>query len=65
MDKELLRKRVVYINDLVKENVHLCSQDEFERMYNAKTNLIQFQGMINAIKDYARKHNFLHFTRKL
>ena len=49
----------VYINDLVRENGDLCSQDEFERMYNAKTNFIQFQGITNAIKDYARKHIIL------
>ena len=63
--KSWYKKGVIYINDLVRENGDLCSQDEFERMYNAKTNFIQFQGITNAIKDYARKHNILHFTKKL
>ena len=63
--KSWYKKGVIYINDLVRENGDLCSQDEFERMHNAKTNFIQFQGITTAIKDYARKHNILHFTKKL
>ena len=63
--KNWYKKGVIYINDLVRENGHLCSQEEFERMYNANTNFVQYQGIINAVKDFARKYNLLHFTKKL
>ena len=53
------------VNDLVKENGQFLSQNEFENRYNTKTNFIQFQGIIHAIKDYARKHGIINFTKNL
>ena len=44
--------------------VSQVSQEEFERMYDIKTNCIQFQGIIHAIKDFAGKHSVINFTKK-
>ena len=59
------KKGVIHVNDLVKENGQFLSQNEFENRYNTKTNFIQFQGIIHAIKDYARKHGIINFTKNL
>ena len=62
--KNWFKKGVYYINDLISENGQLVSQEEFERMYDIKTNFIQFQGIIHAIKNFARKHSVMNFTKK-
>ena len=49
LDKNWFKKEVCYIND------NLFSQEEFERMYDIKIFFIQFQGIIHAIKNFARK----------
>ena len=56
---------VIHVNDLVKENGQFLSQNEFENRYNTNTNFIQFQCIIHAIKDYARKHGIINFTKNL
>ena len=58
------KKGIMYINDLIAENGELLSQENFERPFNAKTNFIEFQGLINANKDYARKHGIINFIKK-
>ena len=55
----------MYINDLISENGEFLTQENFERLFNIKTNFIEFQGLTNAIKDYARKHGIINFTKKL
>ena len=50
------KKGITHINDLIAENGEFISQEHFETLLNIKTNFIEFQGLINAIKDYARKH---------
>ena len=61
----MVQKGVCYINDLKSENGQLVSQEEFESMYDIKTNFIQFQGIMPAIKDFTRKHSVMNFTKKL
>ena len=47
------------------ENGQFLSQSEFENRYKTKTNFIQFQGITHAIKEYARKHGIINFTKNL
>ena len=37
---------------------------EFENMYNIKTNFVQFLGLNQAIKDFAKNYKIIHFTKK-
>ena len=41
---------VAFINDFVKSNGDFYSEIEFKNKYNIKTNFIQYNGLINAIK---------------
>ena len=60
------KKGITHINDLIAENGEFLSQENFETLFNIKTNFIEFQGLINAIKDYARKqYGITNFTKKL
>ena len=34
-------------------------------MYNIKTNFVQFLGLKQAIKDFAKNYKILHFTKNL
>ena len=60
------KKGITHINDLIAENGKFLSQENFETLFNIKTNFIELQGLINAIKDYARKqYGITNFTKKL
>ena len=56
---------VKHINDLISENGEFYLREEFERIYNIKTNFVQYQGIIHAIRVYARSHNIIRFSSKL
>ena len=56
---------VKHINDLISENGEFYLREEFERIYNIKTNFVQYQGIIHAIRAYARSHNIIRFSSKL
>ena len=36
-----------------------------KKIYNIKTNFVQYQGIIHAIRAYARSHNIIRFSSKL
>ena len=63
--KTWYQKGLLYVNDLLAENGNFYSQTDIERKYNIKTNFVQFQGMIQAVKLYARRNDVENFTKKL
>ena len=63
--KTWYQKGLLYVNDLLAENGNFYSQTDIERKYNIKTNFVQFQGMIQAVKLYARRNEVENFTKKL
>ena len=63
--KTWYQKGLLYVNDLLAENGNFYSQTDIERKYNIKTNFVQFQGMIQAVKLYARRNYVENFTKKL
>ena len=48
-------KGMFCINDLLTENGSFYSQNEFENIYNIKTNFIEYQGVMQVVKLYARR----------
>ena len=50
---------VTFINDFVKNNGDFYSLIEFKNKYNIKTNFIQYNGLINAIKELLCKNNVI------
>ena len=50
---------------MISENGEFYLREEFERIYNIKTNFVQYQGIIHAIRAYARSHNIIWFSSKL
>ena len=50
---------------MINENGEFYSQEEFERIFNLKTNFLQFQGIKQAIKAYIKSFNITRFTKKL
>ena len=48
---------VVFINDLLKDNGTLMSREEFEKVFNVKTNFLEYTGIIRAIKSSFNIHN--------
>ena len=65
MDKNWHNKGLNYINDLLSENGNFLSQTEIEQTYNIKTNFVQFQGMMQAVKLYLRRNNVENITKKI
>jgi hypothetical protein len=51
-------KGVTYINDFVNNNGEFYTEAEFKRIFNVKTNFIQYNGCIQAIKMFLRYNNF-------
>ena len=50
---------------MISENGEFYLREEFERIYNIKTNFVQYRGIIHAIRAYARSHNIIRFSSKL
>ena len=63
--KTWYQKGLRYVNDLLAENGNFYSQTDIEAKYNIKTNFVQFQGMIQAVKLYARRNDMENFTKKI
>ena len=61
--KTWYQKKLLYVNDLLAENGNFYSQTDIERKYNIKTNCVQFQGMIQTVKLYARRNDVENFTK--
>ena len=61
--KTWYQKGLLYVNDLFAENGNFYSQTDIERKYNIKTNFVQFQEMIQAVKLYARRNDVENFTK--
>lgn len=55
---------MIYVNDLITEKGVFYSQAEIELMFNIKINFIQFQGIIQIVKQYAGNYR-VNFTHKL
>ena len=58
-------KGIFCINDLLTENGSFYSQNEFENIYNIKTNFIEYQGVMQVVKLYARRKGIDNFNKKL
>ena len=56
-------KEVTFVNDLVKDNGDFYTELEFKNIFHVKTNFIQYQGIVNAIKSFANKNN-ITFNKK-
>ena len=63
--KEWDQKGVKNINDLIHETGAFLLQEEFERIYNIKTNFVQFLGLKQAIMAYAGTHKITSFSKEL
>ena len=61
--KSCYQNGVRYVNDIIHKNGEFFSQNEFENMYNIKTNFVQFLGLKQAIKVFAKNYKILHFTK--
>ena len=48
-------KNILFINDLVTQNGNLYSLQEFEEIYNTKTNFLTYHNLITAINKYRNK----------
>ena len=48
-------KNILFINDLVNKNGNLYSLQEFEHIYNIKTNFLTYHSMVTAINKYKNK----------
>jgi hypothetical protein len=46
-----MNKGIYFVNDLLNEDGKFMSFDQFQRVYDLKTNLLEFQGMINCIRN--------------
>ena len=49
---------------MINENGEFYSQEEFERIFNLKTNFLQFQGIKQAIIAYIKSFNITRFAKK-
>ena len=56
-------KEVTLVNDLVKDNGDFYTESEFKNIFHVKTNFIQYQGIVNAIKSFANKNNITFNTK--
>ena len=57
-------ERSYNINNPVHDNGEFFSQDEFEHMFNIKTNFVQYLGLKRAIVAYTRTHSIVIFSKK-
>ena len=57
-------KGVQYINDLLNENGMFYTEQEFNDCFKIKTNFIQYNGLILAIKNYAGQLNILNISKQ-
>ena len=61
--KDWYKKDIRFINDLVKENRELYSQEELIERYNITTNYLHYQGIIKSIKIYLNKLKIILSTK--
>ena len=50
---------VYFINDLVTEKGEFYTETDFKKLYNIKTNFLQFNGITQAIKKFAKNSNII------
>ena len=58
-------KGVYFINDIVSNEGELLTETEFKNKYNIKTNFVEFNGIIKAIKSFAIKNKINIGNKKL
>ena len=58
-------KGIYLINDLVSEKGELYAETDFKKVYNIKTNFLQFNGIIQAINTFARNNEITLNNLKL
>ena len=58
-------KGVYFINDIVSNEGELLTETQFKNKYNIKTNFVEFNGIIKAIKSFAIKNKINIGNKKL
>ena len=58
-------KGVYFINDLISEKGELYTETEFKKIYNVNTNFLQYNGITETIKQFAKNNDIVMNNLKL
>ena len=58
-------KCIYFINDLISDKGEFYTETEFKKIYNVKTNFLQFNGIIQTTKTFAQKNNIIMNNKKM
>ena len=56
--------KMVYINDITKENGNIYTYDELTATYNVNINSLQYSGMVKSVLDWKKKINLVSTKNK-
>lgn len=58
-------KGMLLLNDLFDNNGNLMSQEKLQETFSVQTNFLQYQGVVNSVRNYLEKLRFQHFPNKI